>query len=146
LQTYEGHQTLFIYGDPAYHHAAGVLRPFTGRNVTREQRAFNAAMATARIAVENGFGKVSTLWQTNQFSSKLQSLNSPVAAYYMVTVLLTNIHTCIRGVMTPFGLRPPHLDEYLDLQQGTSSPFRFFFGFSTPEPWRRLGPPPPSGD
>ena len=60
-------------------------------------------MSRCRIQVENLFGKVSMLWQSNQLSSKLQSLNSPVAAYYIVALLLTTIHTCISGLETPFG-------------------------------------------
>ena len=118
LQVYEGREPLFIYGDPAYHNSAGILRPFPARGMTPQRHRFNVDMSRARIAVENGFGKVSSLWQTNQLTNKLQSGNSPVAAYYIVAVLLTNIHTCMRGVRTPFGLQPPYIEDYLQPELG----------------------------
>jgi hypothetical protein len=112
LQIYNGRDTLFIYGDPAYHHAYGVVPT---RRITRAEQELNAAMSRCRISVENGFGKVSSLWRTGQFAANLQSRNSPVAAYYVVAVLLTNIYTCLRGKRTSFDLWPPDLDEYLEV-------------------------------
>ena len=73
-------------------------------------------MSRCRIAVENGFGKVSSLWRMGQFGANLQPGNSPVAAYYSVAVLLTNIYSCLRGRRTCFGLVPPTLDDYLRLR------------------------------
>jgi hypothetical protein len=81
-------------------------------------------MSRCRIHVENCFGKISNLWQSHQMPSRLQSLNSPVAAYYIVAVLLTNIFTCIRGNETIFGLKPPSLHDYLH-PQGESFPPSF---------------------
>lgn len=88
--------------------------PFGTVGITREQEEYNAAMSRSRIAVENAFGKTANLWRTNQFTSQLQPLNMPVAALYFVSVLLTNIHTCLRQQISPFGLRPPSIEDYLN--------------------------------
>jgi hypothetical protein len=70
-------------------------------------------MARARICVENAFGNTANLWRTNQFAVQLQAGNSPVAAFYMTSILLTNIYTCLRHEKGPFGLRPPTLEAYM---------------------------------
>jgi hypothetical protein len=76
-------------------------------------------MSRCRIAVENAFGRTANLWAANQFAVSLQSQRSPVAAYYMVAILITNIYTCMKGQLSPFGLAPLPLKEYLQL---SSSP------------------------
>ncbi|KAG0123472.1 hypothetical protein HOY82DRAFT_495239, partial [Tuber indicum] len=43
-------------------------------------------------------------------------MSSPVAAYYLVSTLITNIHTCLRGrniVSDKFKCSPPSLHEYV---------------------------------
>lgn len=124
LQIYDGRRVLYVYGDPAYHGSFGVLCPFPSTGITREQHGANVAMSRARIAVENAFGYTANLWRTNQFAMQLQAGNQPVAAFYMVSILLTNIYTCVQQHATPFGLRPPLLDEYLApaFRQRTAGP------------------------
>ena len=78
------------------------------------EAAFNADLSRCRISVENAFGSVANLWRYTQFDAQLQALSQPVAACYMVSVLLTNIYICMKGSPSPFGLRPPSVEEYLD--------------------------------
>ena len=78
-------------------------------------------MTKARIAVEQGFGKISNLWRSHQYAARQQSRNQPVGAYYLIATLLTNIYTCIHQEESPFGIFPPTLAEYLD-PPGKSSP------------------------
>ena len=54
---------LFVYGDAAYHESIGILRPYQHpqghRYLPQHQRAFNTALSSARVAIENAFGAVS---------------------------------------------------------------------------------------
>jgi hypothetical protein len=106
---------LYLYGDPAYHNTYGIIAPYSSIGLTDQQEAFNVAMSRCRIAVENAFGLTANLWAANQFAVGLQSRRSPVAAYYMVAILITNIYICVRAQPSPFGLTPPLLEEYLQL-------------------------------
>lgn len=74
-------------------------------------------MSRCRIAVEHGFARVQNAWLFNAFDKQLKIRLSPVPAYYMVSVLLVNIWTCLRGNQTSqqFNLEPPSLEEYLRL-------------------------------
>ena len=74
----------------------------------------NAIMSEVRVSVEHGFGKVMQNWSYIGFRNGLKIGLSPVGAYYMVSVLLTNIHTCLRGSQTSaqFEINPPSLEEY----------------------------------
>ncbi|KAJ8100288.1 hypothetical protein POJ06DRAFT_267884 [Lipomyces tetrasporus] len=66
--------------------------------------------------VEQLFGLVLNKWAYNAYKYGLRQESTPVAAFYMVSVLFTNIHTCIAGgneVSQSFGCAPPSLEEYL---------------------------------
>jgi hypothetical protein len=81
-------------------------------------RRFNKKMTRARIAVEQGFGKITNLWRSNQYAASQQSRNQPVGAYYLIATLLTNIYTCLHREPSPFGLLPPSLEDYLEPPPG----------------------------
>ncbi len=77
--------------------------------MTNDQQAFNAHLASARIAVENTFGKCENWWTYNAFEQGLKSGNQPVAAYFYVGIMLQNLLTCLRGdqISLRFGCNPP---------------------------------------
>ena len=108
---------LYIYGDLAYIPAYGILGGYKARvnhPLTEQQKTLNAKMSEVRISVEHGFGKVMQNWSYTNFRNSLKTGLSPVGTYYMVSVLLTNIHTCLRGSQTSaqFEINPPSLEEY----------------------------------
>ena len=74
-------------------------------------------MSAVRITIEQLFGRTLNLWASNGHKYSQKIGHSPVAAHYLVVVLLTNIHTCIGGgddqVAKHFGCKPPTLAEYL---------------------------------
>jgi surface polysaccharide O-acyltransferase-like enzyme len=111
---------LYIYGDPIYGSAYGVIGSYrrTGgvpvRPLSLEQLASNRAMAKVRISVEQVFGLNVWMWAYNNFKYGMRAGHSPVGALYLVAVLLVNIQTCLRGnqVSEWFQCTPPSLDEY----------------------------------
>lgn len=113
-------EQLYIYGDPAYTLSFAIMGAYkatVARGLTEEEKAQNAQMSSFRIAVEHGFGKVVNLWAFIAFRNGLKIGLSPVGSYYSLSVLLTNIHTCLRGsqVTSQFNISPPSVEEYLYL-------------------------------
>ena len=111
---------LYLYGDAAYSLSFAVLGGYKARvnhELNDAEREYNEQMSKYRIAVEHGFGKVVNLWSFIAFRNGLKIGLSPVAAYYSVAVLLTNIHTCFNSSQTnsQFDLPPPSLAMYLEL-------------------------------
>jgi hypothetical protein len=111
---------LYLYGDPAYGLSYGILSAYKARPrqpLNPILKAFNAIMSGHRISVEHAFGKTMMLWSFNGFKNDLKVGLSPVAAYFMVAVLFTNIHTCLHGSQTSkqFNCPPPSLETYLAL-------------------------------
>ena len=115
----EGHETLYLYGDPSYKHSYGVMAPFKhpqGRFALEpwKQKA-NEQMSSARIAIEHAFGHTQVLWTYTAFGKGLRAGSSPVAAYFAAAILLTNCRTCLRGnqISSRFVVNPLSLKEYL---------------------------------
>ena len=109
---------LYVYSDPAYTLSYGVMGGYKAqpsRPLNPVLQAINAHMSSLRVSVEHGFGKINSLWQFLDYSRGLKIGLSPIGAYYMVAILLTNIHTCFRGsqVSKKFNCLPPDLQEYL---------------------------------
>jgi nuclease HARBI1 len=109
-----------LFGDPAYKGAYGIMGAYVqkpGQQLTNAKLAFNRSMSSIRITIEQLFGRTLNLWARNghKYSQKLRS--SPVAAYYMIAVLLTNIKTCVddrdNQVASYFGCKAPSLFDYL---------------------------------
>ena len=106
---------LQIFGDPAYGINQQLISPFPNGGSTGEQRHWNAEMSSIRIEVEHGFGIVTKTWPFLNASWKMQIYHSPIALYYRVGVLLTNVLNCLRPnqVAQYFGCHPPSLEDYL---------------------------------
>ncbi|KAK9372040.1 uncharacterized protein V1513DRAFT_282647 [Lipomyces chichibuensis] len=76
-------------------------------------------MSGVRIAVDQLCGLVPNKCAYNGYKYGLRQQSTAVAAHYMVSVLLTNIQTCLEGgneVSQSFGYTPPSLDDYLKLE------------------------------
>lgn len=109
-----------IFGDPAYKGAYGVTSAYVRqprRPLTANEHEFNRTMLAVRITIEQLFGRTLNLWASNRHKYSQKIGHSPVAAHYLVAVLLTNIHTCIGNsdnqVSDYFNCKPPTLVEYL---------------------------------
>ena len=73
-------------------------------------------MSSARIAVEWGFALNINYWGINGYRKGTKLGSSPVAAYYMISTLLTNFHTCLKErnqVSDKFKIKAPSLEEYV---------------------------------
>ncbi len=109
---------LYLYGDAAYYSRYGIIgayRAYPGAPLTAEQKQFYTKMSEMRICIENGFGLISQLWQFNSFKYGFRYGSSPVAAFYLISVFLTNVFTCLRGnlISRRFDFPPPSLAMYL---------------------------------
>ncbi|KAK9481996.1 hypothetical protein V1527DRAFT_522331 [Lipomyces starkeyi] len=110
----DGHH-LYIIREPAY--SEGYIPP-SRLVLTPEKSELNVRMSGVRIAVEQLFGLVLNKWAYNGYKYVLRQQSTAVAAHYMVSVLLTNIPTCLEEgneVSQSFGCTPPSLDDYLKL-------------------------------
>ena len=112
---------LYLYGDPVYAPSFGILGPYRAggrRSLTAQEQATNIKMSSYRIVIEWGFANI-----LNQFTSVEWKRNqkiglSPIAVNYVVSVLLYNCQTCLRGrnqISDQFGngIPPPSLETYL---------------------------------
>ncbi|RPB02874.1 hypothetical protein L873DRAFT_1833973 [Choiromyces venosus 120613-1] len=95
-----GDEALYVYGDTAYSPAFGIMGPFRGDSMIPAEEAVNVVMSGHRIVVEWGFAHIVNYWSFAVFKHGLKLHLSPVAAYYMIAVLLTNCHTCLSGLPT----------------------------------------------
>lgn len=79
-------------------------------------------MARLRIEVEHGFAIHQNLWTWNGFHLNLK-IRQGAAVEYTVSVLLSNIWTCLRGNQTSFRFRCalPEVEEYLQLYEEEDS-------------------------
>src|SRR2546421_886718 len=126
LRTLMGHlpagERLLVYGDAAYKAGAyglvGAKTAPAGGELSSKEREYNKAMSSFRIVVENAFGIVSNKWRANGFTMGLRAGSSQVGSIYLVSVLLTNCLTCIRGgnqVSSYYSMEPPSLASYLGM-------------------------------
>ncbi|PWW75943.1 hypothetical protein C7212DRAFT_193732, partial [Tuber magnatum] len=114
-----GDKALYVYGDAVYSPAFGIMGPFHGKGITPAEEAVNVVMSGHRIVVEWGFVHIVNYWSFAAFKRGLKLHLSPVAAYYMVAVLLTNCQTCLHRrnqTSEKFRMDPPSLEEYLYLE------------------------------
>jgi hypothetical protein len=105
-----------IYGDEGYTYSEHLAVPFRTAHMTDERRAFNERMSAVRISVEWGFMRVKQLFAFLAFVPPQRMYSSPVAKYYRVAVLLTNMITCLNGscqTSVYFNCSPPTLEEYM---------------------------------
>lgn len=68
-----------------------------------------------RVSVEHGFGKVMMLWGYGGFKMGLKIGISSVAACFMASILLCNMHSCLNGNQTnkTFGCILPSIEMHL---------------------------------
>ncbi len=86
----DGDTPYFFIGDDAFALKTWMMKPFSRRNLTREERIFNYRLSRARRVVENAFGILS-----NRFRCLLGRLQQqPGLVVQMVTAML-----CLHNVM-----------------------------------------------
>lgn len=71
------------------------------------------------LSVEHGFGFIQRNWMKNSFHLASPSGLSPVAAYFIAAVLLSNGMTCFRGnqISERFQCKAPSLEKYFQFSQ-----------------------------
>ena len=91
-----------------------MLTPYRNAKKRREIR-FNEILAQVRVAVEWSFGKVVQEFAFTDYRKHQKLLLQPVAKQYIVSVALTNMHTCINQCLCgkTFDVIAPTLEEYL---------------------------------
>ena len=109
---------LKLYADKIYNNGPLITAAFSRRHgvVQPWQTSQNSIMSRIRIAVEWSFGKIITQNAFLDFWKNQKIQMSPLAKYYHVATLLTNMHTCLYGAehCNYFEILPPTLDEYMD--------------------------------
>ena len=121
-RSFSPHERCYLYGDPAYTLSYGIISAYKagpGRPLSPVLKEINAHMSGLRVSVEHGFGKTMNLWSFNGFKTNLKVGISPVAGYFLVAVLLSNIHSCVYRNQTCrlFHSEPPSLYDYLLLDR-----------------------------
>jgi DDE superfamily endonuclease len=108
-------QRLFLFGDNAYRDCYGIIPPFYDRRGFRwlpeEELEANHDLSSARIIVEQGFGKVEQAWTYNYFGKSLREAAQPVAAFYLIASLRCRDDLIAKR----FDCQPPTVGEYLGL-------------------------------
>lgn len=110
-----GERAFHLYGDQAYRSGTHIISPFKGYTLTPAETECNKIMSKLRISVEWGFGKISQLFAFTEFAENQKIRLQPVGVYYLVAILLTNVHTCLNGSNTSsyFNCEPPSVQQYL---------------------------------
>lgn len=108
----------YIYGDPAYSLSYWIICAYQAQPnqpLYPLLQKVNTHMASLRISVEHGFARLMMLWGYNGFKMGLKIGLSPVAAYFMVSALFCNIHSCFHGNQTSkkFHCSLPSVHNYL---------------------------------
>jgi hypothetical protein len=118
LQLFDGNKPLYIYADSGYSYLYTLVTPFLRQyGLLSSERQFNKELACHRISIEQAFGLVVNLWKGNAFKIQLQIGRMPAAAFYEISLLLTNCFTCLRGnpVSERYNIKPPTLEQYLTI-------------------------------
>jgi len=117
-----------LYGDSAYSvkrtrryisTACSIRAPTTGA-----QRRYSHELNRMRVTVERMFGINYGCWELLRKRTAMMTGQSSVGMWFSVSILLTNIRTCIRrgnNVSMYFNCPPPTLDEYLSAPQPEES-------------------------
>lgn len=88
---------------------------YTRAAATPVQQLFNHDYSVPRVQVEWGFRKIVQLFPYVDYHCKLKLLRQRLGILLPIAVLLTNIHTCVRGdaISDACGMQPPQLEAYL---------------------------------
>ncbi|KAI5789120.1 hypothetical protein EDC01DRAFT_591100, partial [Geopyxis carbonaria] len=87
-----------LYGNPVYYLSYIVILPYKPLPevaLDAVLQEINAHMLSLRISIEHGFEQTLMLWSFNGFCIGLKIRLSPVAAYFSISVLFSNKHTCL---------------------------------------------------
>jgi hypothetical protein len=89
--------TFKLYCDSIYSTIGFLVAPQKGANISQLQRNFNGRMSAYRISVEWSIGKVYTINSILTRRNLLEVGRDQLTARLYVSLLLTNIHTCLYG-------------------------------------------------
>lgn len=78
---------LMLIGDPAYPMLPWLLKPYTG-SLTADEESFNCYLSSARISVENGFGRLKGRWRC--LSKRMDISTKLVPKVVLACVILHN--------------------------------------------------------
>ena len=105
----------YAYSDSAY-----VLRPFLqvgfkGPHLTDSQKTFNMTMSKLRVSMEWAFKDVKKYFTRVDATQKMNIPRSPVALWYVCSVILWNLKNSLYGSQTSrfFQIDPIPLQEYV---------------------------------
>ncbi len=104
----------FVYGDQGYTPSPFLMAGLRVPN--KKQRHVNFAWSKQRVAVEWSFGEIVGLWQTLDCFAMQRPQQRMVAAWYLVSALLTNCFTCMYRTSEAaihFDVAPPTIEQYL---------------------------------
>lgn len=101
-----------VYGDAAYQGERLVMHPFIDPRQSN-QISFNYRLSQLRVRIENYFAKSFNLFSFTAFKQYQRHGQMPVGLFFFVSVLFTNIHTCLYGGNVPWDIPAPRLEEYL---------------------------------
>lgn len=102
-----GNMPFTIVGDAAFPLKTYLMRPYPGRDLTRQQRIFNYRLSRARNVVENAFGILSARWRIlhSRISIHPDKINSLI------------LSACI---LHNFLLKPMEVERWLDTSAPTT--------------------------
>ena len=93
-------QPLCIYGDLAYRICVHLQCPFRNGTLTPQMEAYNTAMSTVRTSVEWLFRDIISYFKFLDFEKNLKLGLSSVGKMYIVSAILRNELTCLKGNTT----------------------------------------------
>lgn len=112
LIPYEG----FLVGDDAFPLKPYLLKPFSGNNLSYEEKVFNYRLSRARRIVENGFGIL---------ASRFRVFGKPIDLKVETTEIMVNtactLHNWLR-ISSPHTYTPPGSVDYEDTVTGCVKP------------------------
>jgi len=90
-----------VYGDSAFtltRHIQTGFRPSS--NPSESNALYTYLMNSGRIAVEWGYGKVTSKWKYLDYNPQLKLHSSPLGSLYRVATCLMNMKICLEGCLT----------------------------------------------
>jgi len=107
-----------VFGDRGYATIGHLMSPIVRPMLTQDEASFNESMLIPRLSVEHGFMRITKLFRMFQAPSILRSRSCPVALFYELAVLFTNLRTCLDGrnqISDYFACEPCSCEELLGL-------------------------------
>ena len=87
---------LHILADPAYPLSRKIIKTFSGRNLTPAQESFNVYHSSARMMVENAFGRLKARWR---MVCKRMDCNTELSQYVVMTCCC--LHNICENIKVP---------------------------------------------